>query len=860
MSDSPARARRKRYLDRDSYFYVPASTSWKREKDFEASALSATASNVEPASDAQVVSQEHSESDVGPSNASNEGGAADVDAAPSTSQAENDQLIDEGDHDSEYCGSEYSYDSDDESDSGFLDVSDEDGMLHSRFAQFDDQKLPNSQVTRSGAIAAIMSFAVAHGLTWSALGDLAKLVNFLFGTDVLPKSKYLFRQLWSKETQDIVQQHYVCEKCESEMEAQGLSAHCPMCQHTDRIQTLKDRGLFFVILNMEKQLSFLLEKTKADLHENLNKLQQPDEQITDVTSAECYKRLRKARNLSKDDLTLLINTDGSPVWKSSKTSIWPLQFIVNELPPKVRFKHPILAGLWFGKKHPNMQLFLHTFVKELNGMKAIKWNHEAHTHVSKVAVLGCSVDAPARAATLNMVNFNGYFGCPWCLIPGEHTEGSMRYIIYEPPEARTSEMMVQDMKLALRFKDTINGIKGPSALVNLKGLDLVNAQSVEYMHCVLQGVSKQVTEALLSTPYSNLCFDEALTSTVAKIDARLLVIKPPHCVTRLPRPLSERSYWKASEWRHWILFYALPCLEGILHLEYWRHLSKLSEALHILLGEELSSNEIDRAELLLESFVRSCKSLYGPSFMTFNVHGLLHLANSVRSLGPLWAHSAFVFEGGNGNIVRQVSAAKGIPQQVTERIVMFQQLCQLCDSGRLTLQEQQVCKELIGYTPVQNAARVGEKLCLLGRGKVTALSCDEQRTIQLRCGIAASSALQYERFILDGQVFHSTAYTRPARSDTTFLRTTSGDYKRVEKVLALRGTDTCVILCRPVIIADVPAGVPAMPQHIKECFLSHSAVLDIVLPEEVQDSSLFIDFPVEEKMFICNIPNKIERD
>lgn len=82
---------------------------------------------------------------------------------------------------------------------------------------------------------------------------------------------------------------------------------------------------------------------------------------------------------------------------------------------------------------------------------------------------------------------------------------------------------------------------------------------------------------------------------MAKIDARLLVIKPPHSVTRLPRPLSERSYWKASEWRHWILFYALPCLEGILHFEYWRHLSKLSEALHILLGEALSSNEIDRA-------------------------------------------------------------------------------------------------------------------------------------------------------------------------------------------------------------------------------------------------------------------------
>ncbi|KAH9384122.1 hypothetical protein HPB48_026108 [Haemaphysalis longicornis] len=137
----------------------------------------------------------------------------------------------------------------------------------------------------------------------------------------MPKSKYLFRQLWSKKTQDIVQQRYVCEKCECEMVHNGWSAHCPMCQHTDQILTWKDRGLFFVFLNMEKQLTFLLEKNKADLHENLNKLQKPEQKTTDVTNAECNKMLRKARNLSKDDLTLLINTDGSPVWKSSKTSI-----------------------------------------------------------------------------------------------------------------------------------------------------------------------------------------------------------------------------------------------------------------------------------------------------------------------------------------------------------------------------------------------------------------------------------------------------------------------------------------------------------------------------------------------------------
>jgi hypothetical protein len=31
-----------------------------------------------------------------------------------------------------------------------------------------------------------------------------------------------------------------------------------------------------------------------------------------------------------------------------------------------------------------------------------------------------------------------------------------------------------------------------------------------------------------------------------------------------------------------------------------------------------------------------------------NVHGLLHLPESVSDIGPLWAHSCFPFESGNG--------------------------------------------------------------------------------------------------------------------------------------------------------------------------------------------------------------------
>ncbi|KAK8756786.1 hypothetical protein V5799_000512 [Amblyomma americanum] len=188
---------------------------------------------------------------------------------------------------------------------------DEDDGLPSSFAQFSNEKLPNTEVTKMGAIAAVMAYAVSHGLTWAALGDLIKLINFLIGQNALPQSTYTFRKLWCKEKQDIVQYHYFCETCGALLNVIEKSAQCPNCRYTSALQKLKDCGSFFIILNLHKQLSFAIESTKVQLHENLEKLQEPQSAISDVTSAQCYSRMRE--RLPKDDLTLTINTDGSPV-------------------------------------------------------------------------------------------------------------------------------------------------------------------------------------------------------------------------------------------------------------------------------------------------------------------------------------------------------------------------------------------------------------------------------------------------------------------------------------------------------------------------------------------------------------------
>lgn len=73
------------------------------------------------------------------------------------------------------------------------------------------------------------------------------------------------------------------------------------------------------------------------------------------------------------------------------------------------------------------------------------------------------------------------------------------------------------------------------------------------------------------------------------------------------------------------------------------------------------------SEKLLKMFVAQVHTMYRETIMSFNVHQLLHLANTVRQMGPLWANSAFTFEMGNGQLLLGITAAKGLPLQIVEK-------------------------------------------------------------------------------------------------------------------------------------------------------------------------------------------------
>lgn len=82
--------------------------------------------------------------------------------------------------------------------------------------------------------------------------------------------------------------------------------------------------------------------------------------------------LRKDADLQTNRfLALGISTDGVALFKSSKSTLWPVYLVIQNLPPQVRFKgeNIILCGIWQGSSKPDMNVLLKPVVKSIQQLK-----------------------------------------------------------------------------------------------------------------------------------------------------------------------------------------------------------------------------------------------------------------------------------------------------------------------------------------------------------------------------------------------------------------------------------------------------------------------------------------------------------
>ncbi|XP_019213217.1 uncharacterized protein LOC109201885 isoform X1 [Oreochromis niloticus] len=267
-----------------------------------------------------------------------------------------------------------------------------------------------SSVTMGALLLLLLAFIVKHGLSKAATRDLLHLLNLVV-PGCVPKS-LRFLKKHSTDYNRKTEIHFYCPRCTNYLGVDPGN-ECSVCQQSLNRKYLILKAYYFLVMPLEIQLRNLL----ARVHSKLGKHFTRDDSFSDVHTGNEYKSERQ-----DGSITLTFNCDGSPVFSSSKYSIWPILCTINDLPYVERCKNVLLHTLWFGKGKPQVQSFLTPFINELQKLSTAGfcWRDESGSeHHTTVTVKICTCDAIARAMVQNFEPFNKEFGCGFCYHKGE---------------------------------------------------------------------------------------------------------------------------------------------------------------------------------------------------------------------------------------------------------------------------------------------------------------------------------------------------------------------------------------------------------------------------------------------------------
>ena len=620
---------------------------------------------------------------------------------------------------------------------------------------YDKPLYEGSSVTVGAAVVLIMTLALRHHLPWVALEDLLALMQiFLPVSSLLPRSRYLFEKLF-RSRDGINELHYYCPFCSSYLS----NSHVDMCaQCNKRIEVdLYRKGNFFIVLPLAAQLRDMFENSNISelITHRFNRSKLHEQNIEDIYDGSLYKEVMGNKDGSHISLTW--NTDGVPVFHSSNYSMWPIQCIINELPIHLRRKHVLLTALWFGVSKPVMSCFLKPFISECNelAVNGFTWVTETkETCTIFVHALICSVDSVARCMVQGIKQFNGLYGCSWCLHPGQQVEkgnGTVRVYDAKVYEKRTSTNYVKHARQALRLGECC-GVLHASSLLLLNQFDIIRGFAVDYMHCILLGISRSLAGLWFDSEHHDESY--YLGRQILVVDERLMTIRPPGCISRAPRSIKLRCYWKASEWRNWLHTYSVMCIHGLLESLYFKHYLLLVCAIDILNGTSISMHDVNIAREMLLSFVCEFASMYGQHNMSYNLHQLLHVADTVQNWGPLWTTCAFPFESGNGLLKKLFNGTQGLPLQVSRKFLIFRNLPIL--AHKFIPQDRTDVRRFFNdilaiYSPVQKAFRLTEEIVLLGQPSHRDLTYEERTALDAVCpNVLPESVASFTRAVIKG--------------------------------------------------------------------------------------------------------------
>ncbi len=551
----------------------------------------------------------------------------------------------------------------------------------------------------------IVSFLLKHRLTAVTAKDAVSLLRVL-----CPESNIMQSMTYDKIMSFAVKSNYTCFhycslcnnvfpinnaddfRCRKVVLRDGRHQECNGLRYKgSALQQMKpDRQPcnFFLIADVENQIRNLIqrpgiwEQIQHTKRRILQESGQPDI-LGDIVDGSAYRKLCKPGMFlsSEYNLSAIVNFDGVPLYSSSSTKLWPIFLSLLELRPEERYSRDciVLSAIWQGKGNPPFAEYLAAFGEKIcdlytNGFE-VKLPAKDETVTLHIAPILCTLDLQAKAYALEMTMHNGAYGCATCEESGrrvQHGNGTAQCYPFrhqsELPPLRNPQEITRIAQNASKT-NRIKGIHGLSGLATMPWFNLRDGVVPDYMHGVLMGATKSLAKLWFSPCHSKEDF--FIGKHLKEVSQRLLHIKPPDFVERLPRDLEKQYlHLKATELQNWLLFYGPVCLINILPDRYFKHFLLLSEAIHLLLGDSISTSDLNRAEQHLIMFYQEFAGLYGEGSCGLNIHNIgAHLVYFVRMWGGLQGWSCFGFEDANATLL-QASHGTG---DVTKQVLKFKE-------------------------------------------------------------------------------------------------------------------------------------------------------------------------------------------
>jgi hypothetical protein len=109
----------------------------------------------------------------------------------------------------------------------------------------------------------VLMFYLRHNLSMLALNDLLLLINSIAGSNVLPKSTYLFKKLLPKSIKP--EFNFFCPNCFLYLDKyEKTLTNCPNCNSNINFKTDTGKN-FFVSFKIEDQVRDILERNFAKI-------------------------------------------------------------------------------------------------------------------------------------------------------------------------------------------------------------------------------------------------------------------------------------------------------------------------------------------------------------------------------------------------------------------------------------------------------------------------------------------------------------------------------------------------------------------------------------------------------------------